>query len=334
MRNVFLRAACRNGLVFVAVILIAGSCLERREQIVIHPDGSVDVIWKAAGHESDAKSGLGLPVGNPWQIRRWFEKQKDGEQRFHYEAKATFASIDRLSTAFEFSPSDLKIENSLEIKKARGKTFYVFKRVYKGRDWWRFQRIKDKALDKELLERVAKKSFQNLPSSDQEKLVAGLLEFEVNKRVLIVSEGLGRAMIGSGFPVQLISKCLRELEMAYRGSLTSARIRRLLTTQGEVQKTELEKTKSALAAAEQSVLSENFKDRPTVNIEQSVASAKADFDLTEDLSDESFQLSLAMPGTIIVTNGEQKGAGSVFWEFKGEDLMNRDIPITAVSVVE
>jgi hypothetical protein len=60
----------------------------------------------------------------------------------------------------------------------------------------------------------------------------------------------------------------------------------------------------------------------------------AAYDATVDLADESFKVTVHMPGIIVGGNCAQFGESDAFWEFKGTDLQDRERVLRAVSIVE
>ena len=59
-----------------------------------------------------------------------------------------------------------------------------------------------------------------------------------------------------------------------------------------------------------------------------------DYDASSDLSDETFQLTVDMPGTIVGGNAEELGGSRVTWKFNGKDLHEHEVVLRAVSVLE
>ncbi|MEK7483586.1 MAG: hypothetical protein AABZ60_04545, partial [Planctomycetota bacterium] len=56
-----------NFIFFGLFFLSLFGCLERKEKLVIAPDGSIYVYWEISGDEDDAKTGLKLPGGAGWK---------------------------------------------------------------------------------------------------------------------------------------------------------------------------------------------------------------------------------------------------------------------------
>jgi len=57
-------------------------------------------------------------------------------------------------------------------------------------------------------------------------------------------------------------------------------------------------------------------------------------DQTNDLGDETFQLRLLLPGTIVGGNYDTLENGAACWKFKGTELQDRELTLRAVSLVE
>jgi hypothetical protein len=58
------------------------------------------------------------------------------------------------------------------------------------------------------------------------------------------------------------------------------------------------------------------------------------YDASADLCDESFQLTVEMPGAIVGGNAEELHGSSATWKFNGSDLHDHEVVLRAVSVLE
>ena len=58
------------------------------------------------------------------------------------------------------------------------------------------------------------------------------------------------------------------------------------------------------------------------------------YDHTTDIGDESFQVVVHMPGTIVAGNCDEVGGGTATWKLGGEMLRENDRVLRVVSVVE
>jgi len=322
----------------IASFLLVG-CLEREEKITIHQDGSLNVEWKLSGDEGDLKEGLAVPKGLPWKVETWVEKKEEGES-LHYLAKADFADLGAFSKAIDFSPEDLRIDQSLERRNVNQRTYYIFKRIYRGRDWWKFQRVEERTVDKKLLDKAGDrdKGFKSLNSEERSALARGLVDWEVGTVRLLVSDILGRAMVDSGMSMtdsgitpDLIARSLSELSAAYRSVLTEQLVIEVLSMEEKAGDEELARIEAELMDVERAVLSQHFSK---VDIGKYLLNGRKKFGLSRDLDGESFKLIVNMPGKVILTNGELQNADTAYYEFSGTDLMKRDIRFEVVSVME
>lgn len=159
MRTTSIATACLQ-------VLTLCACLENEEELVVHPDGSVDVTLRARGDVTDLGDGYALPLGGPWipssgDTERWLASIgtdtgsprtraalavadwpiEAGEDRAkaELEVRGVFSRVEDLPRFF--APADepygtayLARDTTLEIRNIGGRTVYVFERVYRGRD--------------------------------------------------------------------------------------------------------------------------------------------------------------------------------------------------------
>lgn len=321
----------------LTIILLLFSCLfgciEKKENLTINSDGSLEVTFKIKGDKEDIFSGLDLPKGKQWEVKEWTQKEKSGKS-YNYLATATFSNIAGLKKAMKTKAEDLKISNSLQIKKVNGNTYYFFKRVYYARNYWKYKHLKEKNLDKKLEERVSKKGISSLSKAEQEKFLNGVVTFETRKRILMVSDALGKAIIDNHFEHKLIKEAISKIEKNYENIISTKIIKKLIDLPYKKQALEMKKIRGQLSQCNQNVLKTIFKNLPNVNWQKYMKQQQLNCKLTEDLLDEGFKLTINMPGKIILTNGVQLSDKKVFWEFNGMELINRNVPIEIVSVVE
>jgi hypothetical protein len=64
------------------------------------------------------------------------------------------------------------------------------------------------------------------------------------------------------------------------------------------------------------------------------AQAKKEYDITEDLVDEEFEITVVMPGRLVAANStERAGDNEVTWEFDGSEFFDTDVVLMATSMV-
>jgi hypothetical protein len=166
MRTVPIAIACLQ-------VLALSACLENEEELVVHPDGSVDATLRAKGNLSDFGDGYALPLGSPWipgggDTERWLESigadtgsprtraalagadwpVEPGEDRAkaELEVRGVFTRAEDLPRSFAhadepYASAYLARDTSLEVRDLGERTVFVFERIYRSRDHERLAAI-------------------------------------------------------------------------------------------------------------------------------------------------------------------------------------------------
>lgn len=350
----------KNFIVATLFLTILSGCIDRKERIHIHTNGSMDVLWQVKGDEADMQNGSQYPsTSPPWNIekKREVKPRKDGGEdiSLSVQAEATFSTMSEYHQSLQFSPLDLQIQTSLEIKTEGKRTFYHFKRHYGARDFWKFERLREVEIDQKLTDRVSEKGLTNLKPSEQKKFLQQLVQFEQKKRLLLIEDALGILVQKTRFPLSERQAILEKFRTRYALILNAERLEQWLKLTSALD-AEKQKEKSAekatlqaefdqqvlqieneLKQAEQEIFQGYSSSYPQINFQKYVDTVREEYHLTEDLNDENFEVELTLPGTLLYTNGERKADGKemrCFWKFEGKHLSGRHLPLEAISVVE
>jgi hypothetical protein len=181
----------------VAALLALGGCLENDEDVVVHPDGSLDVRMSAKGSADDLADGYALPLDGPWRALdettlAWIAKlgpdtgsaqtrerlaagawdvPKSSDSDTRLTVSAHFASAAQLprfiAPAREpYRSAYLERDTQLSIEHKGARDVYTFERKLLARRWSDWQ-VFD-ALEGQLTEETQQHLKQNEPLSDAE----------------------------------------------------------------------------------------------------------------------------------------------------------------------
>ncbi len=324
----------RKILWFTILSLVITGCLEKKEKLSVSETGEIEVEWKISGDKKDAHEGLKLPQGTNWTTREWQEVQENGKEKFFHQAQAQFANMDAYLKAMSLGEEDLQIQGDLKIERIDKGNFYHFERLYLARDLGKFQAIKKEEIDPKLGKQVSQKGIYSLSPEDQQKYVQGLINFEIRKRILLVCDALGKTYLSQNFPLSLIDKVKKELKNEYQKSFDYALVQEILSSPKQKLPHKIKKIEEKLTKKQKSVLENIFREYPQVNYQKNLQKTLHGYKLSEDLTDESFELTLTLPGKIIMTNGVKVNKNTVTWKFHGKELIGKHIPCQALSVIE
>jgi hypothetical protein len=137
MKKYVSKRGFRN-LALMAVLLLAGSCLDYTVTTKVNRDGSIFRQYRVRGDSAEIFDGsLMIPSGSGWKIsHNWGPKNdKDtlsGEKQYVYEASRTFGSIDALMDWLDTDTSIGTIKPIVSLKKKFRwfYTYYEYSEVY------------------------------------------------------------------------------------------------------------------------------------------------------------------------------------------------------------
>ena len=354
-----------------AAALVA--CIENEEAIVVREDGSVSVTLRAEGDAPDLANGYPLPLGGPWQPQgvdtaMWLRRIGDGpmsdamareaedihldrdEQALELEVRAEFASAEAIPRvhapdADPYATAYLERGARLDVREEGGRRVFTFERVYHGRDYHRldpYSRLERS--DNELVERFddedatyTEDEWKRLTRSVR-GVFADVAELYLRDAILgLYTEGdaslapselpglydrvrQGASDLISVERLQSIRALLSDSDKEAAGALLEglqaefrAGIRReleLLHESGRI----TEPVKNALCYA----LEWGFTAQ----------------DAYGDLLDESFRVTVELPGTLVGGNFDETEGRLAVWEFDGDALLGGDLVLRATSVLE
>lgn len=320
---------------FAILSLVITGCLEKKEKLSVSETGEIQVNWKISGDKKDAHEGLQLPQGSSWTTREWQEVQENGKEKFFHQAQAQFVNMDAYLKAMSLGEEDLQVQGYLKIERTNKGSFYHFERLYLARDLGKFQAIKKEEIDPKLGKQVSQKGIYSLSPKNQQKYIQGLINFEIRKRILLVCDALGKTYYNQGgFPLSLIDKIKKELKEEYKKSFDYALVQEILSSPKQKLPRKIKKIEEKLTKKQKSVLENIFQEYPQVDYQKNLQKTLHGYKLSEDLTDESFELTLTLPGKIITTNGVKVNQNTVTWKFHGKELIGKHIPCQALSVTE
>jgi hypothetical protein len=330
---------------------VFAGCVERKEHLVINPDGSV--LWQVK-HRSDSLDDLlngdAVPtLAGGWLVNQDQERDDDGQVTYTLAAEAVFsAKRHRFPEGFG-TPADLaegvclEFTTSVTFQKRHDGTYCHFTRRYQPRAWTMFHRIREELVDGPLAG-AGGEPGQWTPDQ-RVAITRALAAFEIEKNLVFL-----RAAWLSALPraPQDGYLAMRDDLHAFLTTLDYERLANLLIPpddaggeQAHQQAIALETTQ--LKAALQTRLSDaahNLAGLDGAQMQALLASYENErrrFEVTEDLNDDGFEITVDMPGPIVGTNADQWNGGtsgnSVTFKFKGETLHDNAIELLATCKV-
>ncbi len=317
----------------VLVLLCAG-CFTREETIVIRPDGSASITYKMDGDRGDLDNGDAVPTGAGWPFTQTRKTGRDGSETVTTTWTKELEDLNDYPPSFA-RPGDphggtaMRMTTRLETEERPTRTLYRFRRTYVGRRAGKFKELQSGSVPQKLLDK-AQKDESSLTPEEREKIFTGLAEYEGLAMLIRATDALGRATEAGVLEVATYRTTVEGLQGWLEDRLTGDYLRRFFLMPEEEQNRE----ERALKADFRDEVEQRLTPRERQAVRFYLDDEERAFEVTQDLNDEEFALTVDMPGTIVSANTWLIDGGEASWTFHGEDLTEGDRILEAVSVVE
>jgi hypothetical protein len=301
---------------------------------------------------SDTGSAAVRENARAWDAGR---NSTGSEKEIQLEVRADFASVEDWPRWFApqnevYQSAYLERGAALKIESKSGRKVYTFERVYHARAFERFDVMAQlkKSLPAEWMQRLEKASEL---SSEERAQVARAAVDVMRKTALAFSTDALASVYTAGDAALPLSK-LDAIEQRVRDALaqvvSESRLTQVLDYELPVQagsptddsdprsaQTLERDIRSALRSALSSALAAESVPSATQNaIRGQLEWSLTAYDHTCDLADESFTVTVHMPGVIVGGNSDEVANSTATWKFDGDGLQDRERVLRVVSAVE
>lgn len=347
-------------LVLLATLSTLG-CLEHEEKIVISPEGHVKIVHEVKGKRSDFEDGVcSQPVLSPWTT----QKEGLGTGEIELRTAAEFDDVAAVPMTFadpedELAEAQVSWTTTIDVEEVGNVVRYHFKRVYRRLDWGSYEVMRRRAIRADIWEKLLgarREAAQAAPFGalrvstgtssrpsdaidgsieERRQIVAALIEYERLKTHVFAQRALERVpTIGSRADHALL-EARRTIDAFFAERLPIERgleIFRLPT--GDVgdrlKEFETRVDGEILHAFRRTSLPQPAHSDA---LRRGLALARRAYAVAVDLENESFSVTIAMPGRIVAHDGQKSDASNVTWKFIGLDLRDHEMQLTAISEV-
>lgn len=303
-----------------ALGLLAGlGCVKRLEIVAVFPDGSGRLVSSIEGDEADVREGDAMPSSESgWQVRERLEiKPADSpdeadKRELMLVGSTTVRAGDawpdsyapagsrlwRIATRF---PTDVWIE-----ERADG-TYYHFRRVYQGRPVARIDHLREKILEQDSIKELQEKDPASLSDQERKTLVRAFIEFEREQARVFVDRAFAAVDANLRQDVWLAAREAAGRAYGRPGLLEEA-----------IEISKAGDSGGQLASIERRLKAEVESDVRAAMTDRGVVAAVVDrvidamrlatdaFEISEDIQDEEWMVSVALPGRIIGHNSTEQ----------------------------
>lgn len=337
-------AHARLTLLLLGIILTAClcGCLDRKERVIVNADGSAEIHLIVEGEdEADIDEGDRLPrPGGQWQVERSTRNTPEGKKIHRLAAirkvpagiglPATFAEGgDSLRDAYLQFPTELKIE-----ERSDG-WYYHFHRKYEPREYAQVGFLEDAA--EEQASGFAKKqqSGEEIGLNDFKGVSELLVKVAMGKIEIFARQAFIDTNPNTPQDTWLsVHDALEEL----RKSADYDRLAVILKNADQQDNSPvMEQLAREFDTATMNTIVATLEASPYVRdtggFRRRFEFHKTAYDITQDVGDDRFEVSVQMPGTIISHNADSKANNIVTWTFPGKMLYDRSIELMVTSRV-
>ena len=333
----------RSILLVPALFLLLGGCLKRKETIVLHADGRLDVEHAFVGDGDDIDQGPARrPEGQGYKTSRTSRTLEDGNVEDTWIARASYASAKDMPTSFAapgdpFASRAHSFRTSVLIREENGRTYYRFVRSYAARDWATYGYFRRVCFPEEIQKLYEEPDeIPDLSLADRQRLIGSIVRYQCMQMQLWADRALARIAPEAPSLVDAQLAVRAHIERHCREHLAAEKVVGVLSrptsevvtfaenAQQAMRKLIVERAQQALALGAEKVR----------ELEEALLLEQHDFEVSHDLEDEDFVVRLKMPGRIVGSNADKRDGDTLVWAFHARDLRDRRHVLIATSVVE
>ncbi len=300
-------------LAFVPALMIiaAAGCIKRSETITVFEDGRLRLTAEIVGDPDDVYNGDAMPTAESgWQIENRIETDSEGKKELTRTATRDIAAGAEIPDSYATPNSRLDLTalqfpTTVTIKHRNDGTYYHFRRTYQHREYAAVQHWKDRIMESDDIKDITQTEPQELSDEQRARLAKALIDVEADQTAAYV-EQIGLAM-ADAVSQEALLHARRGAVKVYKAGGLLAQVVKLLGQQDDKIAQEVERIEGGLLEQVRQAIETALRD---ANLRKSVIDqfldryelAREAFDITGDLSDESWFVSVEMPGRIIAHN--------------------------------
>ena len=330
-------------LTVIAVAMLVAGCVDRKERITIRPEGTVlleadfstDSFNELYGDDGDAVPSL----AGGWLVEESIEVDDDGDNEYHLRAEAIIPP--EISLPSNYAPLGdptpdvyLQFPTTITVEDRDDGTYYHFRRVYERRSWADLATRRRLILD-EPLKQMEGKELGEMSPQEQTKVLRAFVDFEVAKIMTFARSAYLETTPNAPQDDWLF---VHEDLMRLKSEVDYVRLLTILAIpdqeeRDEALQEEAERWEEAAAHRLQKTIRTNgrYGGSQLRSFLQRYEWHKRYHKISEDLGDDSFEITVDMPGEIVASNADSVGQRTATWKFDGTQMRDRDIELMVTS---
>ena len=328
-------------LVAVLISLLLFGCLERKEHITIKEDATV-VIQADFSTDSinELLEGDALPsMQAGWLTEDSVQEDEEGKKTFHISARAIFPpdiDLPQNYAALDDVNPDLYLQfpTTLKIEQRDDGTYYHFRRKYERRSWAHLETLKKQLLN-EPLEKFQGRELEDLSKNDLTKLLKAFIDFESAKLITFARKAF--LEVSPDLPQDHWLYVHQSMNQ-FKNEVNYDRLLALMKIPDKQERDEaLEEEAEQWELAAINRLRKALKEYCHIGGSQIKTFMKRYdwhsryYKITEDLGDDTFEITVEMPGEIVASNANSVKGNEATWKFDGTQIRDRDLELMVTS---
>ncbi len=330
-------------LLAIVVAMSFLGCVERKERITIRPEGTVlleatfstDSFNELYGENGDAVPSL----AGGWLVEESVVVKDDGENQYQLHAEAIIPPEIGLPSNFaslgDATPDVyLQFPTTLTIEDRDDGTYYHFRRVYQRRAWADLATRRRLLLDEPLKE-MEGRDLQDMSPQEQTKLLRAFVDFEAAKIMTFARSAYLETTPDAPQDDWLY---VHEDLMRFKNEVDYGRLLNLLTIpeqeeRDEALQEEAERWEQSAADRLQQAIRTygRYGGSQLKSFLQRYEWHKRYHQISEDLGDDAFEITVQMPGEIVASNADSTSPKQATWKFDGTQIRDRDVELMVTS---
>jgi hypothetical protein len=320
-------------------------CLERKEHITISPSGAVHYrITYGSDSEKDLYEGDAVPrIKDGWAAEQLVEKDENGKEKYTLVAQTAFAPGKALPSNFATrtdGDADLytQFPTTIKIEKRKDGTYFHFHRTYLPRPWAAVHALQERLVDAPLNDLRDSDPKQWTPMQ-RDMVARALVKFEVEKMIHFAREAF--IIATDDAPQDAWLAAVRYMRSVPEHMDYSHLIEMLAPRENEADEALVEE----MLTAEIKGIGDFLNNELTIALKQHASLSGPQFqrfmaeydrqkkqhEITEDLGDDRFEITVEMPGIIVASNAEDSSASTATWKIDGQMLRDKKVELMATS---
>lgn len=325
----------------IGISLLLFGCLERKEHISVKADATV-VIQADFSTDSinELLEGDALPsIQAGWFTEDSVQEDDQGKKTFRISAQAIFppdVDLPRNYAALDDKNSDLYLQfpTTLKIEQRDDGTYYHFHRKYERRSWANLETLKKQLLNDPLKE-LEGKGIEDLAKNDRSKLLKAFVDFESAKLITFARKAFLEVL--PDLPQDSWLNVHQSMNQ-FKNEVNYDRLLTLMEIPDKEERDEaIEEEAEQWELATINRLRKALKEHCYLGGSQ-IKTFMQRYDwhsryykITEDLGDDTFEITVEMPGEIVASNADSVKGNEATWKFDGTQIRDRDLELMVTS---